>query len=78
VNEDLRFFAGLLAVVALVAAGAMALSAVGSQESCHQRWGEMHHEWSLLGGCRVLTEDGYVPESNLRIQFDGTKVIVSD
>ena len=76
-NDDLKVIIGIVLVAVLVVVASVALGVVMAV-SCDDRWGEMQHEWSFCGGCRVLTEDGYVPESNLRIQFDGTKVIVNE
>lgn len=34
---------------------------------CDARWDGFDTTWTVQGGCKVLTESGYVPEDNFRI-----------
>jgi hypothetical protein len=34
---------------------------------CESRWDGYETDWSFTGGCKVLTDSGYIPEDNFRV-----------
>lgn len=63
-SDDKLFFSimGALVLTALVVV-ALAFGPWG----CEARWDGFETDWSPLGGCKVLTESGYVPQGNFRV-----------
>lgn len=78
-DDELKFMAGFLGLLVVVAIALIVVLSVvmafWGAASCDAAWGPMQHEWSFFGGCRVLTEDGWVPADNLRIVFDEVTVV---
>lgn len=35
--------------------------------ACEERWYGFDTSWSFFGGCKVLTESGYIPEGSFRV-----------
>ena len=50
-------------LVVWIAGGLVWFGPVG----CEARWEGFDVQWTLQGGCRVLTESGYVPEDSFRV-----------
>lgn len=53
----LGFVAGLVLLVAMWST---------SPWGCDSRW-DVETEWSITSGCRVMTTEGWVPETNYRV-----------
>lgn len=34
---------------------------------CEARWDGYDVDWTFQGGCKVLTDSGYIPEDNFRV-----------
>ena len=64
-RELLILLTAILAIMAILTAGAAWLSKVG----CESRWQDSGraHSWGLMAGCRVADRDGrLIPEKNVR------------
>jgi hypothetical protein len=68
--------AGIVAIIFIVGLGVMLLVASLTGTICNEQWSDYEHRYSIMTGCLVKTDSGFVPEENVLVTDDGIIVTV--